>query len=74
MKKYLDHIWDGSRLVYGITPARLRAGLAAWRPAAVVAVVSSRSPLGRVLIDVLGRPASGAARCSPGGGGRRPAS
>jgi len=54
--KYLDHIWDGSRLVYGTTPARLRAGLAAWRPAAVVAVSSPRSPLGRVLIDVLGQP------------------
>ena len=54
--KYLDHIWDGSRLVYGTTPTRLRAGLAAWRPAAVVAVISPRSPLGRVLIDVLGPP------------------
>jgi hypothetical protein len=54
--KYLDHIWDGSRLVYGTTPAQLRAGLAAWRPAAVVAVTSPRSPLGRVLIDVLGQP------------------
>ena len=54
--KYLDHIWDGSRLVYGTTPARLRAGLVAWRPAAVVAVSSPRSPLGRVLIDVLGQP------------------
>jgi hypothetical protein len=54
--KDLDHIWDGSRLVYGTTPARIRAGLAAWRPAAVVAVTSPRSPLGRVLIDVLGQP------------------
>ena len=54
--KYLDHIWDGSRLVYGTTPAQLRAGLAAWRPAAVVAVISPRSPLGRVLIDALGPP------------------
>ena len=54
--KYLDHIWDGRRLVYGTTPARIRMGLAAWRPAAVVAVTSPRSPLGRVLTDVLGQP------------------
>jgi hypothetical protein len=35
----------------------MRSALAAWRPAAVVAVTSSGSRLGRLLIPFLGRPA-----------------
>jgi hypothetical protein len=53
---YVDRLWDGRERVGGSSAARIRAGLAYWRPAAVVAVTSPGSPLGRVLIEVFGKP------------------
>jgi hypothetical protein len=55
-ERYADQLWDGSERVGGSSAARIRAGLASWRPAGVVAVTSPGSPLGRVLIDVFGKP------------------
>jgi len=54
--KYVDRLWDGRSRVSGSSAARIRAALALWRPAAVVAVTSPRSQLGRVLIEVFGQP------------------
>jgi hypothetical protein len=39
-----------------LAPSQVRADLAAWRPAAVVAVAAPDSPLGRYLVQLLGRP------------------
>jgi hypothetical protein len=41
-------------------PAQMRAQLAAWNPAAIVAVTSDQSALGRYLIRLLGPPSAGA--------------
>jgi hypothetical protein len=56
VKWYLDRLWAERGRATGSSTAQLRAVLAAWRPAAVVAVTSPGSPLGRVLIEVFGRP------------------
>jgi hypothetical protein len=53
---YLDKIWAGVRPVNSAAVASIRAALAVWRPAAVVAVTSPGSPVGRVLIRLLGKP------------------
>jgi hypothetical protein len=53
---YLDRIWAGTRPANSAAVASIRAALAIWRPAAVVAVTSPGSPAGRVLIKLLGRP------------------
>jgi hypothetical protein len=53
---YADGLWDGTERIGGSSAARIRAGLAAWRPTAVVAVTSLGSPLGHVLIEVFGQP------------------
>jgi len=53
---YLDKIWAGTRPVNSAAVASIRAALAVWRPAAVVAVTGTGSPIGRVLIELLGRP------------------
>jgi hypothetical protein len=53
---YLDKIWAGVRPLNSAAVASIRAALAVWRPAAVVAVTSAASPTGRVLIKLLGRP------------------
>jgi len=53
---YLDKIWAGVRPVNSAAVASIRAALAVWRPAAVVAVTSPGSPIGRVLIKLLGKP------------------
>ena len=53
---YLDKIWAGVRPLNSAAVASIRAALAIWRPAAVVAVTSPGSPIGRVLIKLLGRP------------------
>jgi hypothetical protein len=53
---YLDKIWAGVRPLNSAAVASIRAALAIWRPAAVVAVTSPGSPVGRVLIKLLGRP------------------
>jgi hypothetical protein len=53
---YVDRLWAGRERAGGSSAARIRAGLAYWRPAAVVAVTSPGSPLGHVLIEVFGKP------------------
>ncbi len=53
---YLDKIWAGVRPLNSAAVASIRAALAVWRPAAVVAVTSPGSPTGRVLIKLLGKP------------------
>jgi hypothetical protein len=53
---YLDKAWAGVRPLNSAAVASIRAALAVWRPAAVVAVTSASSPTGRVLIKLLGRP------------------
>jgi hypothetical protein len=53
---YLDKIWAGVRPLNSAAVASIRAALAVWRPAAVVAVTSPGSPVGRVLIKLLGKP------------------
>jgi len=53
---YLDKIWAGVRPLNSAAVASIRAALAVWRPAAVVAVTSPGSPIGRVLIRLLGKP------------------
>jgi hypothetical protein len=59
---YLDRLWSGESAV--IAPARpqVRADLTVWRPAAVVAVTSPGSPLGRYLVRLFGRPGVQAGR------------
>jgi hypothetical protein len=52
----LDWIWDGSRQAGPSFLSELRAGLAYWHAAAVVAVTSPRSPTGRLLTELLGKP------------------
>ena len=56
---YLDALWAGRPR--GLAPSRsqIRADLAYLRPAAVVAVTSRRSPLGRYLTGFFGPPAFG---------------
>jgi hypothetical protein len=54
--KYLDWIWDGSRRASPSFARQLRADLAYWHPAAVVAVTSPGAPTGRLLTALLGRP------------------
>ena len=51
----LDSIWAGNR-VPEPSPAGLRSAIASWRPAAVVAVTNVASPLGYILVKVLGSP------------------
>ena len=53
---YLDKVWAGVRPLNSAAVASIRAALAVWRPAAVVAVTSAGSPVGRVLIKLLGKP------------------
>jgi hypothetical protein len=54
---YLDDLWSGSATVTaGVPRAQIRAAVAYWRPAAVVAVTSPGSRLGRVLSEFFGRP------------------
>jgi hypothetical protein len=51
----LDALWAGYPPVHP-PAAWIRATIAAWRPAAVVAVATPRSPVGRLLVRVLGPP------------------
>jgi hypothetical protein len=53
---YLDKVWAGVRPLNSAAVASIRAALAVWRPTAVVAVTSPGSPIGRVLIKLLGKP------------------
>jgi hypothetical protein len=54
--KYMDNVWAGTAAANDSGVASIRAALAVWQPAAVVAVSSPGSPMGRVLIKLLGRP------------------
>jgi hypothetical protein len=54
---YLDSLWSGRGRVPRPSPALFRDALTYWRPAAILAVTSETSRLGRFLIRVLGRPA-----------------
>jgi len=66
--EYLNRLWElssgtGADLASArrarppsVTAAQMRAQLAAWHPAAVVAVTGERSALGRYLTSLLGRP------------------
>ncbi len=53
---YLDELWSGTGSVQPPSVAAARATLAYWDPAAVVAVTTQRSSLGRYLIQLLGPP------------------
>ncbi len=54
---YLDALWQGWRDPgRGVTRALVRSVFAYWRPAAVVAVTSPGTELGRYLISLLGPP------------------
>jgi hypothetical protein len=53
---YLDALWQGSSQVPAPSRAQVRADLASLRPAAVVAVTSPGSRLGRFLTGVFGPP------------------
>ena len=52
----LDALWVGNPRVLDPPRAQIRAYLGYWRPAAVVAVASPGSRLGRILTGLLGRP------------------
>jgi hypothetical protein len=53
--KRIDWLWAGER-ARGPSAAQVRGALAYWRPAAVVAVTGPGSPIGRLLVELLGRP------------------
>jgi hypothetical protein len=55
---YIDDLWAGTRTDTVPARSQINADLASWKPAAVVAVASPGSRLGRFLIGLLGRPAS----------------
>jgi hypothetical protein len=55
--RYLDALWSGAPPGPVPTAAQVRADLARWQPAAVVAVTGKTTKLGRYLISVLGPPA-----------------
>jgi len=52
---YIDDLWEGAPAT-APTAARINADLAAWKPAAVVAVTSPGTPLGKFLIGLFGQP------------------
>jgi len=54
---YLTYHWSGRGRVPRPSAAQFRDALRYWRPAAVLAVTSETSRLGRFLIGLLGRPA-----------------
>jgi len=54
---YLNDLWQGNTRAAAPSTARLRSDMAYWRPAAIVAVTSRDSLLGRYLSNVFGPPA-----------------
>jgi hypothetical protein len=54
---YLNDLWLGQPGAVAPSIAQLRSDLRYWRPAAIVAVTSRDSRLGRYLSNVFGRPA-----------------
>jgi hypothetical protein len=59
---YLNALWNGSSKAHAPSQAQMSADLAYWRPAAIVAVTSLSSPLGRALIRLFGQPTVQAGR------------
>ena len=55
--QYLDALWSGGPAPPAPAPAQVQADLRTWQPAAVVAVTSPDSRLGRYLEGLFGRPA-----------------
>jgi hypothetical protein len=55
--RYLDDLWLGKAGAAAPSTAQLRSDLAYWHPAAIVAVTSRDSRLGRYLSNVFGPPA-----------------
>ena len=55
--QYLDALWDGPPPPDPLSPGLIRADIAYWRPAAVVAVTSRGSRLERYLAGLFGPPA-----------------
>jgi len=58
----VDALWTGSSRYRPATTAQLRTYAARWRPAAVVAVTTRTSRLGRMLTTVFGPPSFVAGR------------
>jgi hypothetical protein len=54
--KYVDWLWSGRRRAVASSAAQIRPALRYWRPAAVVAVTTPGSGIGRVLTALFGRP------------------
>ncbi len=54
---YLNDLWQGNTRAAAPSTAQLRSDVAYWRPAAIVAVTSRDSQLGRYLSNVFGPPA-----------------
>ena len=55
--RYLNALWKGTSPAVVPTRAQIRADLETWQPAAVIAVTSRGSRLGRYLTGLFGRPA-----------------
>jgi hypothetical protein len=61
--RYLNDLWAGSPTgTRGIPWSVMRAAIAYWRPAAIVAVTGARSRLGRAMTRIFGPPAVRAGR------------
>jgi len=54
--QYLDSLWTAGPRAAAPSPVQLKTDLDTWRPAAVVAVTSPGSALGRYLVRLFGRP------------------
>ena len=54
--QYLDGLWSGGPAAAAPSPTQLKTDLDTWQPAAVVAVTSPDSALGRYLARLFGRP------------------
>jgi hypothetical protein len=54
--RYLDYLWTGKGPIDPSSAALIRPALAYWRPAAVIAVTGTGSPVERLLAELLGRP------------------
>jgi hypothetical protein len=54
--QYLDSLWSAGPRAAAPSPVQLKTDLDTWRPAAVVAVTSPGSALGRYLVRLFGRP------------------
>ena len=65
--RYLDGLWAGGSSSGSSVTVQLRADLAYWRPAAIVAVTGRGSALEHVLAGLAARPRSRSPGCSYGG-------